>query len=149
MANFETTVRTSILTFPGLHKNRSDVIQHLFFVVGNGYEWRNGELVSKSSVVEPFWTRENAENSFAALINDANMPAADVAYLRGIVLNGAQDVLDEEERVVSEIDVRVNTLGPITPPYVTPNDLMENPPADITPEWQAALAEARTLLASL
>lgn len=39
------TVRNSLLSFPVLHFNALTVYNHLFCVIGNGYEWENGELI--------------------------------------------------------------------------------------------------------
>lgn len=34
--------------YPGLFRTRKDCINQLFCVIGNGYEWRAGQIVSKS-----------------------------------------------------------------------------------------------------
>jgi hypothetical protein len=49
--NVENTIKASILAYPRLYKDinyeysRQKVLDHLFIVNGNGYEWENGELV--------------------------------------------------------------------------------------------------------
>jgi len=43
--NVENTVRTTLLEYPRIFRNSLDVYNHLFCVIGNGYEWINGELV--------------------------------------------------------------------------------------------------------
>lgn len=40
------TVYESLLSYPTLYSNALDVYDHLFCVNGNGYEWKNGELVA-------------------------------------------------------------------------------------------------------
>ena len=40
------TLRRSLLTYPLILKNALDVYEQWFCVIGNGYEWENGELVS-------------------------------------------------------------------------------------------------------
>jgi len=41
------TVRENLLNYPLLFKNALNVYDHLFCVCGNGYRWKDGELVSK------------------------------------------------------------------------------------------------------
>ena len=43
--NVKDTVRNSLLCFSGIHRNILDVYDHLFCVIGNGFEWKGGELV--------------------------------------------------------------------------------------------------------
>ena len=40
----ELTIQDMFDRYPGLFKDRSDCLNQLFCVIGNGYEWRNGEL---------------------------------------------------------------------------------------------------------
>ena len=42
------TVRENLLNYPLLFKNALDVYDQLFCVIGNGYKWKDGELVSTS-----------------------------------------------------------------------------------------------------
>ncbi len=46
MATVEETVRNSLLDYPTLFSNRTEIFHHLFCVIGNGYEWNDGELVN-------------------------------------------------------------------------------------------------------
>ena len=43
------TVRENLLNYPLVSKNALDVYDHLFCVIGNGYRWKDGELVSTST----------------------------------------------------------------------------------------------------
>lgn len=43
--DLEATIEQSILCYPSLNRWRSDVLEHLFYVIGNGYEWQDGQLV--------------------------------------------------------------------------------------------------------
>ena len=45
MASVEQTVRNDLLLWPSIHVNRFSVLHHLFCVIGNGFEWKDGELV--------------------------------------------------------------------------------------------------------
>ena len=42
----EETIQSLFDHFPTLFKDRSDALNHLFCVIGNGYRWENGALVS-------------------------------------------------------------------------------------------------------
>lgn len=46
MSPLDRLVRQSLLSYPLLFPSRWDVLLHLFLVIGNGYEWENGRLVS-------------------------------------------------------------------------------------------------------
>lgn len=39
------TVRNMILAYPALFRNALEAYNHLFCVIGTGYEWKNGQLV--------------------------------------------------------------------------------------------------------
>lgn len=43
--NVECTIQEMFDTYPTLFKERSDCLNHLFCIIGNGYYWENGELV--------------------------------------------------------------------------------------------------------
>lgn len=43
--NVECTMQAMFNDYPDLFQSRTDCLNHLFCVIGNGYEWRNGELV--------------------------------------------------------------------------------------------------------
>lgn len=42
--NLEDTIYVSCAAFSSIHPNRASVLNHLFCVNGNGYEWKNGAL---------------------------------------------------------------------------------------------------------
>jgi len=42
----ELTIQDMFDRYPTLFKERSDCLNHLFCCIGNGYHWKNGELVS-------------------------------------------------------------------------------------------------------
>ena len=43
--NVQDTVRRMLMLYPSITLNALDAYEHLFCVIGNGYEWKNGELV--------------------------------------------------------------------------------------------------------
>lgn len=41
------TIKSSVLNYPLISQTNGEIQHHLFIVVGNGYEWVNGELVDE------------------------------------------------------------------------------------------------------
>jgi hypothetical protein len=55
----------AIRTYPSLYSNRTQVLQHLFCVIGNGYDWHEGTLASHSFELDgPVLTLEQAEEEY-------------------------------------------------------------------------------------
>ena len=46
MASVRDTVYHMLVAYPTLFKNKSDCFAHLFLTCGNGYDWKDGEIVS-------------------------------------------------------------------------------------------------------
>lgn len=47
MASYRDQLVKSLLEWPSLFLNQDDVFEHLFFCCGNGYEWKDGQLVEE------------------------------------------------------------------------------------------------------
>jgi len=43
--NLEETIQHAYDVYPDLYQERYKVLDHLFFTIGNGFEWKSGELV--------------------------------------------------------------------------------------------------------
>lgn len=52
MPSYNHTKQAMMKAYPRLFMDEWDVLDHLFFVVGNGYYWDNGELSEKISLEE-------------------------------------------------------------------------------------------------
>ncbi len=52
MATLKQTIKYGMLRYPTLFPNPVNVLEHLFCVIGNGYEWIDGELVDRFDRVE-------------------------------------------------------------------------------------------------
>lgn len=48
MASVRDTIYRSLWNYPWVDKTRTSVLEHLFYVYGNGYVWRDGELIETS-----------------------------------------------------------------------------------------------------
>lgn len=47
MATFKQTLKRGLFEYPTIFPNPVDVCVHLFCIIGNGYEWHEGELVDR------------------------------------------------------------------------------------------------------
>lgn len=54
MSSYKYTVKSAIKCYPSLFLYEADVIDHLFFVNGNGYGWHKGQLVGYQNHKESF-----------------------------------------------------------------------------------------------
>lgn len=45
----EQTIQHMFNKYPDLYQTRKDCLNHLFCVIGNGYEWFNGQLVNREN----------------------------------------------------------------------------------------------------
>lgn len=63
MATYQYEKRRMMRQYPSLFRNEWDVLHHLFFVNGNGYDWQNGQLDSpfKESDIEVLRRRGRRE----------------------------------------------------------------------------------------
>lgn len=82
MASVIKTVESCILNYPKLFPNALYVYNHLFCVVGNGYNWVNGELVTNDTSLR-YTTVENAIMEYLnhALIEQWNEDGVAVRFL--------------------------------------------------------------------
>jgi hypothetical protein len=64
--NLEDTIYYSCAAFTCIHPNRARALDHLFCVIGNGYEWENGELVEVCGMTT---TKAGRRLSLRAAIN--------------------------------------------------------------------------------
>jgi len=61
MATYKETKRLSMKYYGDLFPKEKYYLEHLFFVIGNGYEWENGELVDRRRRTEQDFIRERKE----------------------------------------------------------------------------------------
>ena len=66
------TLRNTILLYPNMY-NALKVYNHLFCVIGNGYEWVDGELVDKSNEQRPIWRNEAVKHIIEDLMNESSV----------------------------------------------------------------------------
>lgn len=68
---YKETKETLMEAYPSLFLYEADVLHHLFFVIGNGYEWENGELVGRNMKKEDL-IKEARESNRRFLLDSFN-----------------------------------------------------------------------------
>ena len=62
-------IRESLLYFPIIYDNALDVLHHMYCVIGNGYEWVNGELVECSGREMPISVKDAIDYHIATKLS--------------------------------------------------------------------------------
>lgn len=143
MSTVDQTVRDAITAYPTLHTTRAEVLHFVLCVIGNGFQWRNGEPVE---IDDPRhrsvpWTPEAHQARMLAQF--AHLPDRARASLRETF---------EEERaeclaVLATVDQRVHDMTPLDHVYPqTEYALLMNVPDDVTADWAAACEQMRALV---
>lgn len=134
MADVETTVREGILRYPGLFSSRVDVLHHILCVIGNGYEWENGEAVAEDKTTET-WTAEaeRADESNAWIYTRPK-------ELQTVLLEGLDKRIAEQQAIVDNVDALASEWGDLDGGVVYQQSdyaLLMNIPENVTPDWEA------------
>lgn len=134
--NVDKTIQAALFHYPTLFQNRTQVLHNLFYVIGNGYEWQDGELV----------------NMFA----DHDKHAMDhLSYWdkAAAASNSPVDFLDIKHFELRRIQAVHNTLlgrshchGPFNLyPDIPGEARIYQIPDDVKDDWRAAAAEIRVI----
>lgn len=140
--NPDDTVRESLYYYPSIYKTRGDVLHHLFCVIGNGYEWLNGELVTASRGDEDPIEREI--DSTLAIIQKPNAREILQDMYWEILSDRIALVADRHKNLENAMDdysFSDRFLYPKSETYAK----LWNYPEDITPEWAVELEKAKNI----
>lgn len=146
MTTVDEFVRTSILTYPSLYKNRTDVLHNVLCVIGTGYHWGgDGTPVYLGGRDEDraFWTKEGAmvelENYLSTNFNNDEV--------REMIRPALMAAMEEEEQVVAEIDARMHQRTEVEHFYSESKEyaLLHNIPAHVSADWAEACEEIKAL----
>ena len=148
MATVDETVRNSIICYPTSQPNRYAVLDHIFYVVGNGWCWENGEVVQDENGYRPTepWTPDR-DNAQRAMEIERQKPE-DREFMRKHLAEFYAELDAENAQVVSEVDVRMYDMTDIEGFEIhpqTPYALLMSLPDDITDDWKAAADEMRAI----
>lgn len=141
MANVNDTVREAILCYPILYSNAHDVLYSIFFINGNGYEWRNGEAVNIEHDVSPkaHWTPEEEREER----NTTNYSSAMLA----IIDDHVSKQIAKFSEIVATVDSRMldmtadESRSSIYPQHEYA--LLTTMPKNVTDDWRAACEAMR------
>jgi len=137
--SFEFTVKVGLLAYPGIHPTREHEINHLFCVLGNGYDWENGALVEKCDdeklkAVERMLREGRPGEEIRAYTAEE-----DDKRWKDIVKNLPEDLKSKFREHMHEIHpLKVYPLCELCP-------ILELP-EDIRPDWLAGAEEALRLI---
>lgn len=106
MATVKNTVKRGMLSYSGIFPTVGSVLHHLFFVIGNGFEWHNGELVDRFEKKKRVNVKDLADKERAEY---AERIAGYKA--KGLETLGLEQELHMYEFVVANIDRIVNDRG--------------------------------------
>ena len=133
--------------FPSLFRTRVDVLDHIFFVIGNGYEWLDGAIVCTTPedfVALPKREKQPWPESFKKLLEtgspDEDKGLKDTVRSLMTSLYGAEEEEEQEQRPLPD-DGGARVFYPVC-------DFSEimRVPDDVRPEWLALAYEAAILL---
>ena len=144
MASVRDTVYEMMTLYPSLSKTKSSCFHHLFFVIGNGYEWEDGELV--------YYNREKTEIEFkdedevireSGIFDDFHPDINDKFYdsfrLRTRQTNAAlQFTLDNFDLIMSGEHL---SFGDYMYPYSAKYNHLTHMPDDVKLDWREAIEE--------
>jgi hypothetical protein len=150
MSSVDELVRTSILAYPTLYSNRTEVLHFVLCVIGNGYEWVDGKPVR--IMPEPrdseVWTREIHKARFAGRFDNQGYDD----FVLELMHEHDEKLADKYEAIVNDIDARIHLRVPMNGIeenakerfYPQSNHaLLTSIPSDVTAEWAEACDEMR------
>ena len=146
MSSVDEFVRTSILTFPSMSKNRTEVLHNALCVVGSGHARdEDGPVVSTDDETYPLWNEAAEMERIEAFLSE-NLPAE----LREMIRPEMTKNIAEYAKVVAEVDTRMHLRTQVEHFYPQPAfapyyALLMNVPENVKPDWKAACDEMREL----
>jgi hypothetical protein len=147
MNSVDNFVRTSILTYPSLFRNRTSVLHHALCVIGNGYKWsETGEVISDSDsdTQTPNWTKESELAELETWMSKSGMKNE---HIRALLAESLRKEIEFSEQVVTEVDTRMYERVAIESFYPQCKEyaLLMNIPSNVTPDWKEACEEMKVL----
>lgn len=172
--NLELTIQSMFDEYPTLFIERADCLDHLFVCIGNGYAWKNGELVSsddkyKKSDIKKF--ESHLVNGKAFQHNKMSLRAQSEYYHQLRLSEGKPDMFSDiyTTKELEEMHQKHLASLPDDVYHKAPRrerwychrrdsdgteylsfskDYMKlfNYPADVAPDWLEAINETKALL---
>lgn len=147
MSSVDECVKESILQFPLLFSNRTDVLYHTLCVIGNRREWSEQGDIQASSY--PYWTRINDDaylaEFFPSLIHDdTNEKKKELAKYLCLEHHKQQDEL---QTIVDNVEVNMHLRGKLKKDIYpqSADSLLMSMPLNVTNDWREACEEMKNL----
>ena len=151
----EKTIQSMFDDYPIIFQDRVDCLNHLFCVLGNSYEWKNGELVIRGEIGEPRKPKNELVNGRAV---QHTILTKRSEYLLACKISELP-VNEEHLKSLPDEPVRKRPRkerwyfnGPGIPGRPREIDLYKeyvplwNIPAGIKPDWLAGVQECKAML---
>lgn len=152
MATVKDTVLRMMTEYPSLFPTKSDCYNHLFIVIGNGYDWVDGELVDDSNYVDNTFKLEEDEDEVVKEEADryAKMGLPE-DRLQAVIDRARLDFRLNKMRIQFALDnidliMQDNVFFQKPYPYSTNYSRVNNYPDDIKADWKEAIDETWSAL---
>lgn len=104
----ENRISTALLIYAGIFSNRYDVLAHMFFCIGNGYEWIKGELTDGTNFKSGKALKKYEESMLGnSLLENLSMRDRFI----GDFFKDDSDYCDRERKEIAEIYERIKQYG--------------------------------------
>ena len=128
----ETTIQWMFDNYPDLFATRKECYNHLFCVIGNGYVWKRGQIVRCDEYDKP------EESTIQEEYDDYAS-----ACLAPVARQSEENIKKHDAEM--EILRRAGVKEPFWYP-ISEFSLIKRIPADIKPDWKAAVEECKAML---
>lgn len=146
MATPDEVVRDGLWFYPSLFRTRGDVLHHVLCVIGSGYEWENGEVVS---AFPGYQDEDPVRREIDGFQEECRGGRSRSSYVSDGILGMHADALEVALLTHAQIDARVQRMA-LThgqKPYDSSRyALLRNVPDDVTPEWARACEQMWALV---
>jgi hypothetical protein len=106
--DLEKRISTALLIYAGIFSNRYDVMEHMFFCIGNGYEWEKGELTDGTNFKSGKALKKYEENMLeTSLLDNLNIRGR----LTEDLFKGESDYINAQRKEIAEIYERIKQYG--------------------------------------
>lgn len=150
----ETTIQQMFDEYPNLFSTRQECYDHLFCTIGNGYEWKRGQIVRAVSEEEDRNIQMWEEMDYADLQDaweSAGIKPKAVQSETNIAKRRKED--EELHNLFRENDLEdgLPDIGPYDPNKqdwypISEHSLIKRVPPDVKPDWRAAVEECKYML---
>jgi len=141
LSSLEDTVKVGLLAYPSLFPTREYVIDHLYCVLGNGYDWEGGALVEtchdgKDAIVVKMLREGKSEEEVRSYVADDE----DDKRFNNLMKDVEERFPEYKRKLFPELERKLKIY-----PICELCPILELP-KDIHPDWLAGAEEALRLI---